>query len=219
MKFVIVEITGQDVLSLRTSILPSLQEGWTLREAGIILSGEQTYPFMKNHIALLGISVALCLSAHAAETTAKISGVHLCCKSCVTGVEKATSSVPNAKAEIDAEASTVTITGPDVTTVKKAAAALTKAGYYGKSSNPMVVMDTHTGAKNAKMQSLKIEGVHLCCGKCVKAVDKAVKSVDGVKEQTATKGAKSFEVTGDFNDKDVFDALHKEGLTGRVAKE
>jgi len=65
---------------------------------------------------------------------------------------------------------------------------------------------------------LKIEGVHLCCGKCVKAVDKAVKSVPGVKEQTATKGAKSFEVTGDFNDQEVFTALQKEGLSGKIAK-
>jgi hypothetical protein len=49
-------------------------------------------------------------------------------------------------------------------------------------------------------------------------VDKAVKSVAGVKEQNATKGAKTFEVTGDFNDKDVFDALQKEGLTGKASK-
>jgi hypothetical protein len=49
-------------------------------------------------------------------------------------------------------------------------------------------------------------------------VDHAVKSVAGVKEQTATKGAKSFEVTGDFNDQEVFTALQKEGLTGKVGK-
>jgi hypothetical protein len=50
-------------------------------------------------------------------------------------------------------------------------------------------------------------------------VDRAVKSVTGVKEHTATKGAKSFAVTGDFNDKEVFAALEKGGLTGRVAKQ
>ena len=55
-------------------------------------------------------------------------------------------------------------------------------------------------------------------GKCVSAVDKAVKSVSGVKEHTAKKNAESFEVTGDFNDKEVFDALQKTGLTGKVAK-
>jgi hypothetical protein len=35
---------------------------------------------------------------------------------------------------------------------------------------------------------------------------------------TAAKGAKSFTVTGDFNDKQVFDALQKAGLTGKVGQ-
>jgi copper chaperone CopZ len=52
----------------------------------------------------------------------------------------------------------------------------------------------------------------------VKDVDEAVKSVPGVKEQTATKGAKSFDVTGDFNDQEVFTALEKAGLAGHAAK-
>jgi hypothetical protein len=49
-------------------------------------------------------------------------------------------------------------------------------------------------------------------------VDEALKSVSGVKGHTAMKGAKSFEVTGDFNDKEVFAALQKSGLTGKAAK-
>jgi copper chaperone CopZ len=60
--------------------------------------------------------------------------------------------------------------------------------------------------------------MHLCCGKCVKAVDHALKSVPGVKEHNATKGAKSFDVTGDFNDQDVFAALQKEGFAGKAGK-
>ena len=80
------------------------------------------------------------------------------------------------------------------------------------------VVASDTGAKGKKVQALKLEGVHLCCGRCVTAVDKAVKSVAGVKEHTAKKNAESFEVTGDFNDKEVFDALQKAGLTGKVAK-
>jgi hypothetical protein len=49
-------------------------------------------------------------------------------------------------------------------------------------------------------------------------VDKAVKSVSGVKEHTAKKNALSFEVSGDFNDKEVVDALHNAGLNGTVGK-
>jgi len=173
---------------------------------------------MKTILLSIAAAVALNFSAQAADVTTKISQVHLCCKSCVTGVEKAVATVPGAKAEADQDDGTVTLSGPDAATVQKAAAALTRAGYFGKSSNPEISMDASTGAKGAKVQSLRVEGVHLCCGKCVKAVDHAVKSVPGVKQQTATKGAKSFEVTGDFNDEEVFAALQKEGLTGKAGK-
>jgi copper chaperone CopZ len=173
---------------------------------------------MKTITLSLAAAFTFCVSAFAADTTAKISGVHLCCKSCVTGVEKAVGTVPGAKVEADKDAGTVTLTGPDTATVQKAAAAMVKAGYFGKCSDSGVTMDSSTGAKGAKVQSLRVDGVHLCCGKCVKAVDSAVKSVPGAKEHTATKGAKSFEVTGDFNDQEVFAALQKEGLTGKAGQ-
>jgi len=57
--------------------------------------------------------------------------------------------------------------------------------------------------------------VHLCCGKCVKALNAALGTVPGVTGNTAAKGVKTFEVTGDFNDKEVFVALQKAGLTGQ----
>jgi copper chaperone CopZ len=66
------------------------------------------------------------------------------------------------------------------------------------------------------VQSLKVKGVHLCCGKCVSTVKEALGTVAGVTGNTAIKNAKSFEVTGDFTDKDVFVALEKAGLSGKV---
>jgi len=161
--------------------------------------------------------IALALTAAAADSTAKITDVHLCCKGCVNGVEKAVGEIDGAKAAIDADAGTVTLTGPDAATVQKAADALVKAGYFGKAESG-VNLDASTGATDQKVQTLHIEGAHLCCGKCVKAVDRAVKSVSGAKEHNAVKGAKAFDVTGDFNDKEMMAALQKEGLTGKVAK-
>jgi len=163
---------------------------------------------MKNSVASIMIACALTLSARAADVTAKISDVHLCCQGCVKGVEKAVGEVKGATASVD----------KDTATVQKAADALVAAGYFGKSSDAGIKLAADTGAKGKKVQTLKLEGVHLCCGKCVSTVDKAVKSVSGVKEHTAVKNAKSFEVTGDFNDKEVVDALHNAGLTGKVAK-
>ncbi len=171
---------------------------------------------MKTIILPLAAVFTLALSISAAEVSSKISDVHLCCKGCVNGVEKAVGEVEGAKASVDSDAGTVTLTGPDSDTVQKAADALVKAGYFGKAEGTK--LNASTGAKDQKIQSLRVEGVHLCCGKCVKAVDRAVKSVSGAKEHNAVKGAKSFEVTGDFNDKELFTALQKEGLTGKVAK-
>jgi copper chaperone CopZ len=172
---------------------------------------------MKAILLPLAVLVSLTLTSSAADVTSKLSDVHLCCKGCVNAVEKAVGEVDGAKAEIDADAGTVTLSGPNKATVQKAANALVKAGYFGKSEGG-VKLDSATGATGKNVQSVRVEGVHLCCGKCVKAVDKAVKSVNGAKQHNATKGAKTFEVTGDFNDKELFAALQKEGLTGKVAK-
>jgi copper chaperone CopZ len=171
---------------------------------------------MNKTLASVLVTLALTFSVRAAETSAKISNVHLCCQSCVKGVDKAVADVKGVTATCDKDAETVTLTGPDKASVQKAADALLAAGYYGKSSD--LKLASNSGASGKKVQTLKVEGVHLCCGKCVTAVDKAVKSVSGVKEQTAKKGAESFEVTGDFNDNEVMDALHKAGLNGKVAK-
>ena len=154
-----------------------------------------------------------------AEVSTKISDVHLCCQSCVKGVEKVTGEIKGLKTSVDKDAGTVTLTADDKATIQKATDALVTAGYFGKSSDAGIKLTSETGAKGKKVQTLKLEGVHLCCGKCVSAVDDALKSVSGVKEHTAKKNAKTFEVTGDFNDREVFDALHKAGLTGKVAKE
>lgn len=169
---------------------------------------------MKITLASLITAVAFAISAQADEV--KLSNVHLCCPSCVKGVDKAVNAVEGAKASCDADAGTITLTAGDTAGLQKATDALVKAGYYGKSSDAKIKLEANTGAKGAKVQSLEVNSVHLCCPKCVKAVDAALKSVPGVKEQTATKGAKSFTVTGDFTDKDVFAALQKAGLTGKV---
>src|SRR5215813_4850899 len=90
---------------------------------------------------------AFSLVTNASDSTAKISEVHLCCKGCVTGAEKAVSKVPDAKAEVDQEAGTVTLSGPDAATVQKAADALVAAGYFGKTTEGNVKLVNETGAK------------------------------------------------------------------------
>jgi copper chaperone CopZ len=175
---------------------------------------------MKSVFACLFAVGAMLVSASAADVTTKITDVHLCCRSCVTLAQKAVADkVPGATAVADQEEETITLTGPDNATVQKAADALVKAGFFGKSSNPAIKITSDTGAKGQKVQTLDVSNVHLCCAKCVKAVNEALTAVPGVKETTAAKGAKTFQVKGDFKDSDVFAALQKAGLTGKAGAE
>ncbi len=173
---------------------------------------------MKKILSLASALLALAWSARAADTTVKLSNVHLCCNSCVKGVEKALSGVSGATAQCDKDAGTVSITAPDKATAKKAVKALVAAGYFGASSDPDIKVKAKSGAKSEKVQSLKVTGVHLCCGKCVTSVTDALSKVAGVKANTAAKGAESFEITGDFNAKDAMLALNKAGLSGKAGK-
>ena len=173
---------------------------------------------MKTILLSLIAAFALVLPAHSADATTKLSNVHLCCNSCVKGVDKALSGVTGAKAQSDKDAGTVTINAPDKATAQKAVDALVAAGYYGKSSDAAIKVTANSGAKNGKVQALKVTGVHLCCNKCVTSVTDALSKVPGVKGNTAAKGAESFEVTGDFNAKDAFAELNKAGLSGKAGK-
>ena len=168
-------------------------------------------------ILLIGTALALSASLHA-ETTVKLSNVHLCCKGCVTGVEKALSQVGGASASCDAGAGSVELKAPNKAIAQQAVDAIVAAGYFGTSSDPGIKAMDRSGAKDEKVKSLNVAGVHLCCGKCVKVVNKALATVAGVTANTAAPDAESFEVTGDFNAKEVFAALNQAGLAGSVGK-
>ena len=170
---------------------------------------------MNKTILTLVLTAALAAFAQA-ETTVKLTSVHLCCNSCVKGVDKAVGTVSGAKAASDKDGGTVTITASDDATAQKAVDALVAAGYYGKSDNSAIKVSSETGAKDAKVSTLTVNDVHLCCKSYVKAVNGALGEVKGVASNTAEKGAKSFEIKGDFNAKEVAEALQKAGLTGKV---
>src|SRR5262249_22806296 len=133
-------------------------------------------PKMNKSILTLAITAALAAFAQA-ESTVKLSNVHLCCKSCVKGVDKAIGTVQGASATSDADARTVAIPAPDDATAQKAVDALVAAGYYGASDNAGIKVTSATGAKDGKVSSLTVSGVHLCCPKCVKAVNTALADV------------------------------------------
>ncbi len=173
---------------------------------------------MKMILASATLALALGYPVQAADVSVKLSDVHLCCQNCVKGVDAALEKMKAVTVSADQEEGTVNLTGPDKATVQKAVDALVAAGFFGKSSNPDIKVNADTGARDRKVQTLQIEGLHLCCAKCVKSVNVVLDSVSGVKTNTAAKNAKTFTVTGDFNEKEVLTALQKAGLTGKVGE-
>jgi periplasmic mercuric ion binding protein len=180
----------------------------------------KTIKLRSNPMKIITISMAMALamavSARAADVTDKLTDVHICCQSCVKGAQKVIATVPNVKGDVSEDDEIITLTAPDTATVQKAVDALLEAGFYGKCSDSNIKISSDTGAKGQKVKTMTITGLHLCCKKCVTAVNKTVSAIPGVTGNTAAVNAKSFDVTGDFNDKDVMDALQKAGLTGKV---
>ena len=170
---------------------------------------------MKTSILALIATAAFATIARA-ETTVKLSNVHLCCKGCVVGAEKAVAKAKGVTAAVDKDAGTVTLTGADKGTVQSGVDALVAAGYFGKSDSADISVKDTSGAKDGKVSSLTVNEVHLCCDKCATAVQKALGKVKGVTSNTAEKKVTSFEVKGDFNPKEVFGALQAAGLTGKA---
>ncbi|MBP6784710.1 MAG: cation transporter [Verrucomicrobiales bacterium] len=157
-------------------------------------------------ILILGAALAAFTSSVRADATITLSGVHNCCKSCTKGIEGA---ITKAGATAVVDDTTVTITAKSEGEAKKAAEALVAAGYFGEGATAPAITD-------AKVKTATVGGVHLCCGKCVTAVEKAIKTVPGATTHTATKGAEKFTVEGDFSTKELAAALNKAGFSGSI---
>jgi copper chaperone CopZ len=172
---------------------------------------------LRTVFASLAAPFFLGASAFAADVSVTLSNVHLCCDSCVTGVTKALSGV-KATSEADKDAETVVLTAADKPTLQQAVNALVAAGYFGKSSDADIKMVNDSGAKDATVEGTDVNGVHLCCGKCASTVNDVLATVPGVTGTTAKKGAKTFSIQGDFNQKAAINALDNAGLAGKVSK-
>jgi len=67
-----------------------------------------------------------------------------------------------------------------------------------------------------RVKRLKVSGIHNCCDLCCEAIKEAIGTVDGVTADTATPGATTFEVTGDFPAAALVKALNAAGFSAQV---
>jgi copper chaperone CopZ len=147
----------------------------------------------------------------AADPSLTLNGVHNCCGGCERGILKAIESVKGASATVDDE--TVVITAKNQATLQKALASLLDAGYAGTGEG----IEAPKSASSEKiLKNATIVGAHLCCNKCVKAVEKAVATVPGVSGSQIESKAKEFTVQGEFQEGALIAALNAAGFHGRV---
>jgi hypothetical protein len=144
-----------------------------------------------------------------------IERVHLCCDDCVDGVRSAVTAAGATRILADQDTSRLVIFAPDMAAAQKAVKAMVAAGYYGRSKNPAIPTTGATGAKDAKVKTLQIEGVHLCCSSCIEQAAGALVAVPGVTNVDAASSA-IIQVKGDFNEKAALDALLDVGFSGKV---
>lgn len=170
-------------------------------------------------MGLMLLSVAGLLGAAAlAETKVEVKGVHLCCPACVKGVGKALKGVEGVTGACDKDAKTVTITANDDASAQKAIDALAAAGFHGRLDTKAVRFPRDSGATKGKVSSLTLTGVHNCCRACCGAIKEAVKKVPGVTGDTAKPKSSTFEVTGDYEPRELIRALHQAGFHVKVQK-
>ncbi|HET6247082.1 MAG TPA: hypothetical protein VFE47_05225 [Tepidisphaeraceae bacterium] len=158
---------------------------------------------------IVGVFVSfVAASWAAAETTVTLEKTHLCCNSCVKAVTAAVTAVPGATAKCDTKTGTITIKAADEASAQKAVDALSEAGFYGKATGATIKDDSGAPAGNVKTLTVT---THNCCGKCTKAIDKAIASVPGAKGQAKAK-EDTFTVTGDFDAAKLVAALNDAGF-------
>jgi len=150
------------------------------------------------------------------EIQVKLSGVHLCCQGCVDAVDAALKNVAGVTSRCDMEKRTVTLTARDDAAAQNALDAIAAAGFHGSSDNEQLAMKAVSSIPRGRVKTLKVSGIHNCCGLCCQAIKEAIATVDGVAGDTATPEATTFQVTGDFHAPALVNALNAAGFSAQV---
>jgi len=112
----------------------------------------------------------------------------------------------------------ITLKGTSGELVKKGIDAIATAGYYGISDHDLVKFDDLKAAGEERPgDSITVSGVHLCCGRCVTAIDDVVAAIEGAASHDAKTNAPSFTIKGEnLKPSAVLAALRAEGFNGTV---
>lgn len=176
---------------------------------------------MKFSRLLMATSLCLMLALGVpaqADTKVELNGVHLCCGACVSAANKILKGIEGVTGTCDQSGKKITITAKDDTTAQKALDALAAGGFHGDTGNKTLAIKEDSGATSGKVSKVKVVNIHNCCQACTRDIKKALKTVDGIKEDTATARKNSFEVSGDFDAAQLIKALNAAGYHAKIEK-
>lgn len=116
---------------------------------------------------LLGATVLFAAGA-AQAADVKVTGIHNCCGQCAKAIQTALTGA--GATDVVCKPTEVTFTCPDG---DKAVKALFAAGYSGKVEGAKA--PEAEGVKGLKEKTLKITGIHNCCGNCTRVLGEILK--------------------------------------------
>ncbi|MDA0832647.1 MAG: heavy-metal-associated domain-containing protein [Planctomycetota bacterium] len=168
-------------------------------------------------VLFLGLSASSLL---AGDVTVK--GVHLCCGACVDGVNEALTGVDGVSdVQVDRNTKVVAFKAADDDAAQRGVDALAKGGFFGSAKHGKKDIEfPESGAEeDAKSDKITLTGVHLCCGACVKDVQKTLQDVKGTTKIDVDREAGSVTLAGTgIVVTDAVAALNKGGFFGKVAE-
>lgn len=171
---------------------------------------------IKNSFLLVAV-LATVSSALRAETVT-VRDTHLCCGGCATGAEGALADVKGVTdAAADVNAKVVSFEADDMEAAERGLRALADAGFYGTAAygKKKIAYPTPKIPKGAKSNAFVLGGLHLCCGACVTATQKALADVKGVAVIDIDRNEETIKISGDgVLIQDAIKALHRAGFYG-----
>jgi mercuric ion binding protein len=167
-------------------------------------------------VAVAALSAAVLGPSAGRADNVKITGVHLCCGSCVRAAQGILGKVEGVSdIACDQAAQTVTFTAVDAKTTQKAFDRLLAGGFFGRATADGKELPVKNEAGKDGVKQVTVQDVHVCCKKCQAAVEKLFP-----KNRATVSGSgaqRTVTVSGEgLNPAGVLETLRKAGFNGKA---
>jgi hypothetical protein len=167
-------------------------------------------------VVVAALALGALTAGQAIADSVEVKGPHICCKQCVNVVGKILGGVAGVSdAKCDIAAKTVTFTAKDEASAKAGIDALIKGGFSGSATRDGKEMKVALPAveKGAKVETVTVKDVHVCCNLCQKAINAVFK--DSKVKYEGTGAQRTVTITGsELYRGTVMEALRKAGFNG-----